>query len=36
MVDGLPEGSDPEDSAIDWPQGSPEADERQVIVSIFW
>ena len=29
-----PEDSGPEDSVIDWPQGSPVAEERQVIVSI--
>ena len=35
MIDGLPEESDPEDSVIDWPQGSPEDEDRQVIVSIL-
>ena len=35
MIDGLPEDSDPEDSVIEWPQGSPVAEDRQVIVSIL-
>ena len=32
--DSEPADSDPEDSVIDWPQGSPVAEDRRVIVSI--
>ena len=33
--DSEPDVSDPEDSVIDWPQGSPITEDRRVIVSVL-